>query len=87
MPITTERVEEIDTELQRMRDYLVALAKEIDAAASYKGGPLHSSTVHALGSIAMLRRSLGQEQEHQRIGKEKQRRLQKLSEGEQLRST
>jgi hypothetical protein len=32
MAITTERYTEIDAELQRMLDYLVALANEIDAA-------------------------------------------------------
>ena len=75
MALTPERYAEIDAELQRMRDYLAALADEIDAGATFPGGALYASAAQALGSIAMLRHMLEQTQEHERIGDEIQRRL------------
>jgi hypothetical protein len=74
MALTTERYAEIDAELQQMRDYLAALAEEINVASSYKYGALHTSTVYALGAVARLRHAMEQSQEHQRIGEEIQRR-------------
>jgi len=77
MALTDERYAEIDAELQRMRDYLAALADEIDAAAPIvnKHGATYVSAISALGAIAALRHMLESQQEHERIGDEIQRRL------------
>lgn len=68
MALTPERYAEIDAELQRMRDYLAALA-------SFPDGALHSSAVSTLGAISILRHALAQSKEHESMGDEIQRRL------------
>ena len=77
MALTTERYAEIDAELQRVRDYLAALAEEIDAAEpnTNKQGPTYMSAIQALGAITGLRHMLEQDQEHQRVCEEIQRQL------------
>lgn len=67
MAITPERYQEIDTELQRIRDYLVALTEEIDQGSSHPNGALHAAAIHALGAISMLRHSLETDQGHDRL--------------------
>jgi hypothetical protein len=77
MALSAQRHEEIDASLQRIHEYLAALAAEIDAAASYtnKQGHTYQIAMDAANQLVLLRHALQQEQEHQRMGEGIQRRL------------
>jgi hypothetical protein len=77
MVLSAQRHEEIDASLQRIHDYLAALAAEIDAAEPHtnKQGRTYQAAQYATQQIVLLRHSLQQSQEFQRIGEEIQRGL------------
>ena len=72
MALSAQRHEEIETSLQRIHEYLTALAAEIDAAAPHtsKQGHTYQAAVYAANQIVLLRHALQQEQEHKRTGEE-----------------
>jgi hypothetical protein len=78
MALSAQRHEEAEASLQRIHDYLIALAVEISEAAPHtnKQGHTYPTAMYAANQIVLLRHVLQQEQEHQRIGEEIRRRLQ-----------
>jgi hypothetical protein len=65
MALTDQRYEEIDASLQRIHDYLIALAAELDAAATAtnKQGETYPLAVTVAAWVAQLRHALQTDQE------------------------
>jgi hypothetical protein len=70
MALTDQRYEDIDTSLQRIHEYLIALAAEFDEAApaTNKHGEPYQIAVTIAAWVAQLRHALQAEQEQPHRG-------------------